>query len=89
MLSFEGNVRAILECNFAGMKDELIDIATRRIVELKETPAKWIHRNDDHFDWLECPGCGYGDEGEVIIKRLEDAPSIYCPCCGQRLEGVK
>lgn len=34
MLSYEENVRAVLECNFAGMKDELIDNATKIIVEL-------------------------------------------------------
>ena len=89
MLSFKENVRAILECNFAGFKDEIIGVATRQIVELRETPGKWIHKNDDRFDWLECPICGYGDEGEVTIERLEDAPSIYCPICGQKLEGVK
>ena len=59
------------------------------IMKSRDEPKKWIHRNDDHFDWLECPCCGYGDEGEVNIERLEDAPSIYCPQCGQRLEGVE
>lgn len=41
----------------------------------------WIHRNDDYNDWLECPSCGYGDEGEV--KYGEGTP--YCPYCGERL----
>lgn len=30
MLTYEQNVKAILECIFAGYKDELIDIACRR-----------------------------------------------------------
>lgn len=89
MISFEENVKAILECNFSCAKEELIDNAAKTIVKLRGIPRKWIHKNDDHFDWLECPCCGYGDEGEVTIERLEDAPSIYCPVCGQRLEGVK
>lgn len=42
----------------------------------------WIHRNDDYTDWLECPNCGYGSEGEV--KYGEGTP--FCPHCGERLE---
>lgn len=42
----------------------------------------WIHRNDDYTDWLECPSCGYGSEGEV--KYGEGTP--FCPHCGERLE---
>lgn len=30
----EENIRAILECNFAGYKDEIIDIATKNIMSL-------------------------------------------------------
>lgn len=41
----------------------------------------WIHRNDDSNDWLECPNCGYGSEGEV--KYGEGTP--FCPNCGERL----
>lgn len=42
----------------------------------------WIHRNDDYTDWLECPNCGYGSEGEV--KYGEGTP--FCPHCGEKLE---
>lgn len=42
MLSYEENVRAVLECNFAGMKDELIDNATRLIVELAPREDKLV-----------------------------------------------
>ena len=31
---FSKNVRAILECNFAGFKDEIIDVAVDRIMSL-------------------------------------------------------
>lgn len=33
-MTYEQNVRAILESNFAGFKDEIIDIACERICEL-------------------------------------------------------
>ena len=44
-------------------------------------PKYWIHRNDDYTDWLECPNCGYGDEGEVEYGK----GTPYCPYCGERL----
>ena len=47
-----------------------------------ERAKHWIHRNDDYNDWLECPNCGYGSEGEV--KYGEGTP--FCPYCGERLE---
>lgn len=34
-MSYEENVRAILECNFAGFKDEIIDRAVKMIMELE------------------------------------------------------
>lgn len=49
----------------------------------KEQPKQWIHKNDDYCDWLECPNCGYGDEGEVKFGE----GTLYCPCCGQNLSG--
>ncbi len=48
---------------------------------LKE--GHWIHRNDDHNDWLECSECGYGDEGEVKFGEETD----YCPHCGAKMNG--
>ena len=34
-MTYEENVRAILECNFAGFKDEIIDRAVKMIMELE------------------------------------------------------
>ena len=51
-------------------------------VDKWERAKHWIHRNDDYNDWLECPSCGYGSEGEV--KYGEGTP--FCPYCGERLE---
>ena len=35
-MTIEQNIRAILECNFAGFKDELIDNAVKSIVDLSD-----------------------------------------------------
>ena len=37
----EENIKAILECNFAGFKEEIINIAAKSICELEQEP-KWI-----------------------------------------------
>lgn len=44
---------------------------------------KWVHHNDDCNDWLVCPVCEYGDEGEVPW----DKRTPYCPHCGAKLIG--
>ena len=51
----------------------------------KRAKGTWIHRNDDHNDWLECSECGYGSEGEV--KYGQDTP--YCPMCGADMREVE
>lgn len=43
--------------------------------------GKWLHKNDDYFDWLECPFCEYGSEGEVKYGR----GTPFCPQCGADL----
>lgn len=54
-------------------------------VQPEQEPDYWIHRNDDYNDWLECPKCGYGSEGEVKFGE----GTSYCPHCGKRLEEEK
>lgn len=39
----EENIRAILECNFSGTKEELIDIAVKNIMALSQEPCESIH----------------------------------------------
>ena len=56
----------------------------QRLVELDQTIGHWIHRNDDHNDWLECSGCGYGDEGEVKFGEGTN----FCPNCGRKMMEV-
>lgn len=38
----EQNIRAILESNFAGFKDEIIDVAVKNIMALSENKGEWI-----------------------------------------------
>ena len=38
MMSKEANIRAILECNFTGFKDEIIDTAVELICDLECEP---------------------------------------------------
>ena len=71
MLSYEENVRAILECNFAGFKDEIIDIAVNNICRLKvpQSTGKWF---DQGSMSCRCSNCG--------CKNIKESP--YCPWCG-------
>lgn len=50
--------------------------------------SSWIHNNDDHFDWYECPKCGYGDEGELQIEGPNPKLPKFCPDCGEPLQGI-
>ena len=38
----EQNVRAIIETNFTGFKDEIIDVAVKNIMALSENKGEWI-----------------------------------------------
>lgn len=38
-MTIEENIRAILECNFAGFKEEIIDTAVKKIAEIE---SRWI-----------------------------------------------
>lgn len=45
--------------------------------------GKWIHWTDDYKDYCTCSECGYGEEGEVLLK--DKTP--YCPNCGADMRG--
>lgn len=52
----EENIKAILECNFVGFKEEIINTATKRICELEQEP-KWIPvaerlPKEENLHWL-------------------------------------
>lgn len=62
-MTYKENVRAILECNFVGFKEEIIDAATQRICELDipkgiTIPPELIEKATkatveviEHIDW--------------------------------------
>lgn len=59
----------------------LLENGRRGHEEIRAKKGMWMHRNDDNSDWLECSGCGHGEEGEVKI--WEGTP--FCPMCGREM----
>ena len=51
-------------------------------LEDRDEEKKWVSWTDDRMDYAKCPVCGYGDEGEILMK---ETPG-FCPSCGQRLK---
>ena len=41
-MTHKENIKAILECNFAGFKEEIIDSACDRILEQESNIGHWI-----------------------------------------------
>lgn len=89
-MTYEENVRAILESNFAGFKDEIIETAIQRICEIRFQSIKWpndlISRGAlIHFikevryseKWAQ-HRIAYGMSGQLdkISAYICDAPSI-------------
>lgn len=76
MLTFEENVRAILDCNLTEIKDEIKDCITDRIVLLKckEIVYHGISDINDVKDWIIC---GY---------RVEDLLKLALILKGKRIE---
>lgn len=66
MLTFEENVRAILDCNLTEIKDEIKDCITDRIVLLKckEIVYHGISDINDVKDWIIC---GYRVEDLILL----------------------
>lgn len=71
-------------CGMRAGKDRLAEALEVAVEALKKKQGKWLHENDDHFDWLVCSCCDYGSEGEVGY--LSETP--YCPMCGAEMSGV-
>lgn len=101
MLTYEQNVKAILECVFAGHKDELIEIACKGICTLKDTEERksktghWIsHR--EHCENLGVTPSGLGayewcsncDCGIDIMEWHRNHYN-YCPNCGAKMQEVE
>ena len=46
-MTYRQNVKAILECIFAGFKDELIEVACERICEIKQASQESEENSND------------------------------------------
>lgn len=79
----ENRIRAVLETNFSGFKEEIIESATKIIIDVtKERHGKWID--------AECysKGCDDGyicSEGRRITYRTM---TPYCMYCGAKMNEV-
>ena len=76
----ETYIRAVLEGNFSEVKDELIDIAVKNIMDARCTPV-WIAEkiipplSDTQKEIYKCSECGLHF----------DAETNYCPNCGAKM----
>lgn len=86
MMDKETYIRAILECNFAGFKDEIIDIAVKRIMEYEPKRGRWIFDKERLGYWIStCSECGHIFHGnEVLIYKPK-----FCANCGARMDEVE
>ena len=78
-------IRAILECNFAGFKSDIIDVAVKRIMECMEDETvrhgRWEMKPDPYgfFDEIPvCSECGHTTKMRETYN--------YCPRCGAKME---
>ena len=80
----ETYIRAILEYNFSGFKEEIIETAVKDIMEYIEAePMKhghWIEKDDE----CECPFCG---KAWNYIDNCTETFD-YCPNCGAKMSEV-
>lgn len=95
MLSFEENVRAVLECNFTGFKDEIINTAVKSITELNsQKTGEWLMPADGYNPkiWRRCSACGKHfkmyDEYEGFNGNYMRTKEIanFCKVCGAKME---
>lgn len=81
-MTYEENVREILECNFAGFREDIIDTAHRRICEIR-THGKWEFVGDNLF---MCTHCGYSAKGDYLrewsVRTYDSTFPDFCPNCG-------
>ena len=86
MMTQQQNVKAILECNFAGFKDEIIDIACKGICQLRSSHDERML--DFIYDWLaemwDHP-CNYGfnngNDREDVALYMEAQCDDWCQHC--------
>ena len=78
MMSKEANIRAILECNFTGFKDEIIDTAVELICDLEcepiTSPSQHLAKQAEDFE-------------EIAMNEIDKARS--CEDCISREDILK
>lgn len=79
----ENNIRAILETNFAGFREDIIESAVKMIMGLEARHGQWIDcglysSHLLHHEW-ECSSC----HGHVID--IGRPWYVYCPNCGAKM----
>lgn len=80
-MTYKENITAILECCFAGSKQEIIEAACNRILGLKPKTGHWIMTGDYYtgaygtIDYVKCSCCGEDS--------LEEGN--FCPNCGEKM----
>ena len=79
----EQNVRSILESNFAGFKDEIIDVAVKNIMALSENKGEWIDWKCRNGRFNGIPICSNCNTGFPIFAKDYN----FCPNCGADMRG--
>lgn len=80
-MTYKENITAILECCFAGFKEEIIEAACNRILEIEQKTGHWIMTSDYYtgaygtIDYVKCSCCGKDS--------LEEGN--FCPNCGAKM----
>lgn len=67
-MTYEQNVKAILESNFAGFKEEIIDIACQCICELSDNPYDRLKTCKDMTVWEKGRLAGYKEAVKDIMR---------------------
>lgn len=77
-MTYKENITAILECCFAGFKQEIIEAACNRILGLKPKTGHWIRVDKTN---VKCSAC------EVIhmIAQYPSGKIAWCPNCGAKM----
>lgn len=88
----EQNVRSILESNFAGFKDEIIDVAVKNIMALSENKGEWIFYDEEFYQQGRFASVHHRiKECSICHHKIADfvGNMNFCPNCGAMMKGVR